>query len=202
MVREGYVYGATFEAAALLAGFILGPWWATPLAAVGLFLMYFFRDPERVITPGDGIAVSPADGKVVDVRPADGGRNRISIFLSPLNVHVNRTPVAGTIRKVEYHPGRFHAAWKEEASVENERNTVTLATDYGEVSFKQIAGVLARRVVCWKSEGDTVTRGERIGLMKFSSRMDIFFGDSWTIETKPGDVVEGGVTIIARHRIE
>src|SRR5262245_55815469 len=113
MVPEGYVYGATFAVAALLFGFIVGPWWATPIAAVGLFLMYFFRGPERVITPGDGIAVSPADGKVVDVRPADGGRNRISIFLSPLNVHVNRTPVAGTIRKVEYHPGRFHAAWKE-----------------------------------------------------------------------------------------
>src|SRR5438034_1379884 len=113
-------------------------------------MMFFFRDPERVIPSEPGIAVSPADGKVTGVRLVEDNRQRISIFLSPLNVHVNRSPVAGTVARIEYSPGRFHAAWKEEASIENERNTITVATGSGEVTFKQIAGVLARRVVCWK----------------------------------------------------
>ena len=198
MLPEGYRYGAGFGVAAISVGLLTQPVWAIPPAALGLFLMFFFRDPERVIPEGPGLAVSPADGKVVDIRPADGERNRISIFLSPMDVHVNRSPVAGEVRSVEYSPGRFHAAWKEEASIENERNTITVATGAGEVSFKQIAGVLARRVVCWKRAGDQVARGERIGFMKFSSRMDVFFDPSWKIEVKAGDRVEGGVTIIAR----
>ncbi len=199
MLREGYQYGAGFGAAALLIGFLLNPWWALPLVAVGLFVMFFFRDPARDVPADPGIAVSPADGKVMEVKPVDGGRRRISIFLSPLNVHVNRSPVAGRVTHVEYSPGRFHAAWKEEASVENERNTITVATESGDVVFKQIAGALARRVVCWKHDGETVNRGEKIGLMKFSSRMDVFFDHTWDIKVGAGEVVQGGVTIIARR---
>jgi phosphatidylserine decarboxylase len=202
MVREGYQYGAGFGAAAVLVGWLTAWWFAIPFIAVGLFMMFFFRDPERVITNEPGIAVSPADGKVVEVRDTEDGRQRLSIFLSPMNVHVNRSPVAGTITKVDYSPGRFHAAWKEEASIENERNTITVATGTGEVTFKQIAGVLARRVVCWKKAGDVLERGERIGLMKFSSRMDIFFDTSWKITVQSGQIVEGGVTVIARSQQE
>ena len=199
MLREGYQYGAGFGAAALVVGALLSPLWAIPLVAVGIFMMCFFRDPARIVPQEPGLAVSPADGKVMDVRAIDGARNRISIFLSPLNVHVNRSPVAGRVTHVEYSPGRFHAAWKEEASIENERNTVTVATASGDVVFKQIAGALARRVVCWKHDGDVVERGERIGLMKFSSRMDVFLDASWKIQVTVGERVQGGVTIIARQ---
>jgi len=201
MLPEGYRYGAGFGVAAISVGLLTQPAWAIPPAALGLFLMFFFRDPEREVTSGPGLAVSPADGKVVEVRAAGGERNRISIFLSPMDVHVNRSPVGGEVRAVEYAPGRFHAAWKEEASIENERNTITVATETGEVSFQQIAGVLARRVVCWKRAGDQVERGERIGFMKFSSRMDVFFDHSWKIEVKAGDRVTGGVTIIAVSKL-
>src|SRR5438045_5002985 len=124
MLREGFQYGGGFGAAAILVGALTRPWWAVPLVAVALFMMYFFRDPQRTVPAEGGVAVSPADGKVMEVRPVDAGRNRISIFLSPLDVHVNRSPVAGTIRTVEYSPGRYHVAWKEEASIENERNTI------------------------------------------------------------------------------
>ena len=201
MLREGYQYGAAFGATALLLGLALAPWTAMPVLAVGLFLMYFFRDPERQIPTGPGLMVSPADGRVVEVRQADGdGRpcQRVSIFLSPLNVHVNRSPVAGQIREVCYAPGRFFAAWKEEASIENERNTITVDTEGGPVIFKQIAGVLARRVVCWKKSGESVARGERIGLMKFSSRMDVIMDPAWELAVKAGDHVVGGVSILAR----
>lgn len=198
MLPEGYRYGAGFGVAAISVGLLTQPVWAIPPAALAVFLMFFFRDPDRVVPTEPGLAVSPADGKVVDVRTIDDGRNRISIFLSPMDVHVNRSPVAGEVRSVDYEPGRYHMAWKEEASVENERNTIVVMTSAGEVVFKQIAGVLARRVVCWKNSGDVVARGERIGFMKFSSRMDVLFAPSWKIEVKAGDRVQGGVTIIAR----
>jgi phosphatidylserine decarboxylase len=199
MLREGFQYGAGFGVAAIVVGALLGPLWAIPLVVVGVFMVCFFRDPSRTVPQDPGIAVSPADGKVMEVRTMDENRNRISIFLSPLNVHVNRSPVAGRVTRVEYSPGRFHAAWKEEASIENERNTITVATESGDVVFKQIAGALARRVVCWKHDGEQVERGERIGLMKFSSRMDVFLDASWTIQVSAGQQVEGGVTIIARQ---
>lgn len=203
MLREGYQYGAAFGAAALLLGLALAPWAAAPLLAAGLFLMFFFRDPERQVPTAPGLMVSPADGRVVEVREGErDGRacQRVSIFLSPLNVHVNRSPVAGQIREVQYAPGRFYAAWKEEASIENERNTITLDTEGGPVVCKQIAGVLARRVVCWKKSGESVSRGERIGLMKFSSRMDVIMDPAWELAVKAGDRVVGGVSILARLR--
>ncbi len=205
MLREGYQYGAAFGAAALTLGLALEPWTAIPLLAAGLFLMFFFRDPERNVPADPGLMVSPADGRVVDVRDVDHeGRacRRVSIFLSPLNVHVNRSPIAGQIREVRYAPGRFYAAWKEEASIENERNTITVDSEGGPVVFKQIAGVLARRVVCWKKTGESVERGERIGLMRFSSRMDVMMDPAWELAVKAGDRVVGGVSILARLRKE
>src|SRR5258708_26498797 len=128
MLREGYRYGAGFAVAAAIIAWLAGPWWSLPIVGVGIFMMAFFRDPHRDIPNDAGIAVSPADGKVINVLPKDGGGHRIAIFLSPLNVHVNRTPVSGKITKVEYSPGRFHAAWKEDASIENEQTRVTVAT--------------------------------------------------------------------------
>jgi phosphatidylserine decarboxylase len=201
MLREGYQYGAAFGAAGLVLGLALAPWTALPLLGAGLFLMFFFRDPERQIPAGPGLMVSPADGRVVDVRDVerDGQAcRRVCIFLSPLNVHVNRSPIAGQIREVRYAPGRFHAAWKQEASIENERNTITLETEGGPVVCKQIAGVLARRVVCWKKSGESVARGERIGLMKFSSRMDVMMDPAWEVAVRAGDRVVGGVSVLAR----
>ena len=201
MLREGFQYGAGFAAAAVLTGLLTQPAWAAPMVILGLFTMYFFRDPERVVPAGPGLVVSPADGKVVDVRQVeqDGHqRNRVSIFLSVMDVHVNRSPVAWMIREVRYSPGRFHAAWKQEASIENERNVITVETESGDVVFKQIAGVLARRVVCWKKSGEHVERGERIGLMKFSSRMDVFLDPAWDLAVRAGERVRGGVSVLAR----
>jgi phosphatidylserine decarboxylase len=204
MLREGFQYGASFGAAALVTGLLTKPWWSAPMIALALFTMYFFRDPERVVPSDPGLVVSPADGRVVDVCQVEHeGRpqTRVSIFLSPLDVHVNRSPVAGLVREVHYSPGRFHAAWKQEASIENERNTITVETESGDVVFKQIAGVLARRVVCWKKPGDRVERGERIGLMKFSSRMDVFLDPAWDLAVRAGDRVSGGSSIIAHMKL-
>ncbi len=201
MVAEGIRYGVAFSAAAVLAGLLLGWWFALPLAALALFLMYFFRDPERQGPTGAALAVSPADGRVVDIRNTElqgQAVRRISIFLSPMDVHVNRSPVAGVVRRVEYCPGRFHVASRPEASSENECNTVTVEGPDGTVVFKQIAGILARRIVFWKKEGDTVDRGERIGLMKFSSRMDVFLDNTWQIVVQAGARVSAGVTVLAR----
>ena len=203
MAPEGIRYGAAFALAAAGVGIFLGWWFALPLILAGLFLMYFFRDPRRQVTGGSAVAVSPADGRVVDVREAEHqGRlfQRISIFLSPMDVHINRSPVAGVVRHVEYKCGRFLVASRPEASTENECNTVTVEGPDGVVVFKQIAGLLARRVVFWKKEGEAVERGERIGLMKFSSRMDVFFDSTWEIVVTSGQRVSAGVTVIARKK--
>src|SRR3984893_10465149 len=170
MVKEGYYFGlpplALGGAALLFRWTIAG----TLLLLLAAFIFYFFRDPERVIPADPGAIVSPADGRVVVVSDEDNaGRpgKRISIFLAIWNVHVNRSPVAGTITKMLYRPGQFLAAMRESASTNNEQNIITLATDAGEITFKQIAGLIARRVVCWKKPGERVARGERIGLVRF-----------------------------------
>ncbi len=204
MVREGIWYGIGFGAAAAAVGWLLGWPFAMPLVLAALFLMYFFRDPERQVPAEPALAVSPADGRVVDIRPAplDDGLSyqRVSIFLSPLDVHINRSPVGGTIEAVEYKCGRFHVASRPEASTENECNTVTVTGPEGTVVFKQIAGVLARRVVFWKKKGDPVQRGEKIGLMKFSSRIDVFFDGTWQLLVQAGQRVVGGTTVLARKK--
>jgi phosphatidylserine decarboxylase len=198
IVRDGIYYAAALAAAGVLIAYLGGVWLASPLWVLALFCLYFFRDPERAI-PSGPVAVSPADGKVVALVNENGGQ-RLSIFLNIFDVHVNRTPIAGSISKVEYQEGRFHVASRAEASGQNEQNIVTVQGDGTTVIFKQIAGLIARRIVCTKKPGDTVAAGERIGLIKFGSRVDVLFGPEWEIAAKPGMRVSAGSTVIARRR--
>ena len=171
------------------------------LVFLALFVFYFFRNPERNIPMEPGVVVSPADGRVVVVKDEENaGRpgKRISVFLAIWNVHVNRSPAAGTIAKLEYKPGKFMAAWAEKASLENEQNVFTLSSEYGEIIFKQIAGWVARRVVSWKKSGDSVGRGELVGLVRFGSRVDLWLPEGAEIAVKVGDNVKGGSSVIAR----
>ena len=197
MVRDGIYYAAGFAAAGVAMAWVQ-PWLALPLFVVGAFCLYFFRDPEREI-PGGPVAVSPADGKVVAVRPEGGVQKRVSIFLNIFDVHVNRTPIAGTITGVQYRKGRFLVASKEQASAENEQNTVEVAGDGTRVVFKQIAGLIARRIVFNKKAGDRVAAGERIGLIKFGSRVDVVFGPEWDILVHEGMRVSAGSSVLARR---
>jgi phosphatidylserine decarboxylase len=199
MVKDGLYYGAGLSAAGLLVAVIFGGWWAVPFFATAAFCVYFFRDPERAIPDGP-VAVSPADGKVVHVRSLGGGQHRVSIFLNIFNVHINRVPVSGKVTAVEYQPGKFKMAHLEDASAENEQNTVTIDGPTGPVTVRQIAGLIARRIVCDKQTGDTVHKGERFGLIKFGSRVDIFFGPEWELGVKPGDKVKGGSSVVATLR--
>ena len=200
MVKEGYYFGlpplALGAAALLLRWTIAG----TLLLLLAAFIFYFFRDPERVIPTDPGAIVSPADGRVLVVTDEENaGRpgKRISIFLAIWNVHVNRSPAAGIITKMNYRPGKFSAAMRESASANNEQNVITLATDAGEIVFKQIAGLIARRVVCWKKTGDRVARGERIGLVRFGSRADLWLPRDSELLVEVGDHVAGGSSVVA-----
>ena len=168
---------------------------------LGAFILYFFRDPDREIPADPSAVVSPADGRVLLVTDEllDGRiGKRISIFLAIWNVHVNRSPLAGRITRIDYRPGRFHMAMKKEASVENEQNVIYLQTTRGEIVFKQIAGMIARRVVLWKKAGEEVQRGERIGIVRLGSRMDVWLPRDAEIMVKPGDQVAGGSSVLAR----
>src|SRR5258708_14266636 len=200
MVKEGYYFGLPPLA---LSGFALLFRWTiagTLLLLLAAFIFYFFRDPDRVIPAGPGAIVSPADGRVVVVTDEENaGRpgKRISIFLAIWNVHVNRSPAAGTISDMKHCPGKFSAAIRESASTHNEQNVITLATESGEITFKQIAGLIARPVVCWKKSGDRVGRGERIGLVRFGSRADLWLPRDCELLVRVGDHVKGGSSIVA-----
>lgn len=199
MVATGIYYALALAAGSLVVSYYTRPLFSIPLLVLAAFCLWFFRDPERVAPQGNH-AVSPADGKVVAVKP-EGGHTRLSIFLSPLDVHVNRTPIAGVITRFEYRPGKFLVASREEASEQNEQNIVTVRGDDGvQLVFKQIAGLVARRVVFWKKQGDKVAMGERIGLMQFGSRMDVLFGPEWDVLVQPGERVWAATTIIARRK--
>ncbi|HXM16459.1 MAG TPA: phosphatidylserine decarboxylase family protein [Candidatus Eremiobacteraceae bacterium] len=201
MVKEGYYFGLpplVLGVAAFLAHWVVV---GIILVALALFVFYFFRDPERVISSEPGALVSPADGRIVVVtdEPNKGiPGKRVSIFLAIWNVHVNRSPEAGTITGMEYRPGKFLAAMVARASTENEQNVISLSTATGEMMFKQIAGLIARRVVCWKKSGDVVARGERIGLVRFGSRVDLWVPRDAEILVKLGDNVKGGSSVLAR----
>src|SRR6185503_9701666 len=205
MVRDGYYYGGVLLCSAMLVGWLTTPvWGAIPVLLAGFF-MWFFRDPERTIPSEPGLIVAPADGKVTAVAPASwNGQDyqRISNFLNVFNVHVNRSPMGGIIRSAKYQEGKFLNAMKEACADLNEQNTVTVEGEGHVVVFKQIAGLLARRVVFTKKVGDRVGRGERIGLMKFSSRMDVFLERSAAIQVKTGDQVKGGSSVLAFLRAE
>jgi phosphatidylserine decarboxylase len=179
--------------------------WALPFAALGGFFAYFFRDPDRTVPGHPGIVVSPADGKVMIAGPSDGrwappgNWNQITIFLSPIDVHMNRSPVEGRITRIDYRPGTFLPAYKE-SSNDNELNEIWVDSGGRTFVFRQVVGLLARRIVCRVREGDEVERGERIGLMKFGSRMDVFLPPDLEILVSVGQHVVGGETILAHDR--
>ncbi len=200
MLAYGYTYGGALLLAGGLMSYLLGWPWGIPCYILAAFCFYFFRDPDRK-APAGRVAVSPADGKVVAVKPQNGpGSFRISIFLNIFDVHVNRSPIAGEIKEIRYQPGKFLVASREEASAQNEQNTVTVEGDGVTVVFKQIAGLIARRIECWKKTGERVGCGERIGLIKFGSRVDVFFGPEWDIAVREGERVAAGTSVIARRR--
>ena len=205
MVRDGIYYTLAFVIVGVLLGWFTGMWaLAIPALLLAAFFGWFFRDPERQIPQTPGAIVSPGDGKVTDIVAIEVNgepRTRISIFLNVFNVHVNRSPIAGVIRNVEYRKGKFGNAMGAISADANEQNIVTVEGDGQTVVFKQIAGLLARRIVFTKNLGDRVARGERVGLIKFGSRVDVIFTSESDLAVKIGDHVAGGSTILAVARV-
>ena len=199
VVKDGIYYALAMVAAGTALGMALAPAASLPFFLLALFCLYFFRDPERTI-PAGPVAVSPADGKVVAVAPAANGGRRVSIFLNVFDVHVNRCPIGGVVTEVRYQTGKFKVASLEAASAENEQNTLAVEDGRSRVVFKQIAGLVARRIVCHKKVGDTVQTGERFGLIKFGSRMDVILGPEWELVVERGQRVAAGSSILARRR--
>jgi len=178
---------------------VLGFWWVAAIfLLVMLFMAFFFRDPKRVPPSDPDVVVSPADGKVTRIASAGADSTVVSIFLSPLDVHINRSPIPGKIVDVRYSPGKFLMATNEKASLVNEQNALTIQGEKITVVCKQIAGILARRIVCWKAEGDSLGLGERFGMIKFSSRTDVLLPANVRVTVKEGDRVRGGTTVIGR----
>lgn len=205
MVRDGYYYGAVLITAAALVAWLTRPSWAIVPLVLAAFFLWFFRDPERVIPSEAGAVVSPADGKVTSVATVQvNGETfkNISIFLNVFNVHVNRSPVSGIVRGARYEHGKYLNAMNPACAEQNERNTVTIEGEGHRVIFKQIAGLLARRIVFTKQVGDSVRRGERVGLIKFGSRTDVLLEPSAEVAVKVGDNVKGGSSILAFLRQE
>ncbi len=200
--RAGYPFigGALVPAAAFIA--LRRPALATSFALLGGFFAYFFRDPERSVPTDPGAVVSTADGRIMFAGPGDpkwsppGEWKQVTIFLSPLDVHINRAPVSGRVARVEYRPGKFLPAYDQRAT-ENELNEVWIDHDGRVVVFRQVVGILARRIVCRVQEGDRIERGQRIGLMKFGSRMDVFLPPDAELRVKADDRVVGGETVLA-----
>jgi phosphatidylserine decarboxylase len=199
MVVYGYYYGLALALAGGLVSWFIAPLWGLPLYILAVFCLYFFRDPDRPIPTGP-VAVSPADGKVVSIKSEPGETTRISIFLNIFDVHVNRSPIAGSITGVRYTEGKFLVASREEASAQNEQNTVTVEGDGVRVVFKQIAGLIARRIVFYKKIGDSIGCGERVGLIKFGSRVDVYFGPEWDIAVQTGQRVSAGSSVLANRK--
>ena len=204
---EGYPF-ISLTAAATIAAFIFGGVWAAALPLVlTLFVAFFFRDPERRVPEGDNIFVSPADGRILQIQSVieekflKSKAVEISIFMSPLNVHVNRAPCAGMVESVVYTPGAFISAFKPEASIRNENIAMLLRGSIGSILVRQVAGAVARRVVCRARQGDTLEKGERYGIIKFSSRLDVYLPENTEIKVKTGDPVKAGETIIGQLNI-
>jgi len=202
MVRDGYYYGVSLLLVAVVVWF--GTHWilltAVPVLLAAFFL-WFFRDPEREIPTGDGLVVSPGDGLVQEadwIETTAGNRLRVSIFLSVFDVHVNRVPINGTVTLVDYRQGQFVNAMKPESAVLNEQTLITIEGEGHSVSFKQIAGLLARRILCDLQEGQAVQRGARMGMIKFGSRVDVLMPAEARLYVKVGDKVKGGSSVIAK----
>jgi len=202
IAREGFTYILVPAVLAIVA-LLLGYWVAAvPFLLLTAFMLYFFRDPERELPTEPNVVVSPADGRVTRVRALvperEGSPTLVSIFLSPFDVHINRSPIAGQVTDVSYVKGKFLMATDERASLINEQNVLTIVGDNVSIVCKQIAGILARRIVCWKQKSDRVDLGERIGLIKFSSRTDVVLPENVKVEVREGMRVKGGATIIGR----
>ena len=202
MVRDGYIYGLSFLAVAWLLKWATGSWaWVIAPVLLAVFFLWFFRDPRRAVPAGAGLIVSPGDGLVTEtatIATADGPRQRISIFLSVFDVHVNRSPIGGVLRSVCYRKGQYLNAMNPASADRNEQNIVTVRGDEGtEITFKQIAGLLARRIVFNFSEGDRVERGQRVGLIKFGSRVDVLLPAEAILRVRVGERVKGGASVLA-----
>ncbi len=201
MVRDGYMYALSLLAVAIAVGWATGAWgWSVMPVVLAAFFLWFFRDPRRAIPQAAGLVVSPGDGKVTEtaaIETPQGPRQRISIFLSVFDVHVNRSPIAGVLTAVRYQKGEYLNAMNPASADRNEQNVVTVRGEGIEVTFKQIAGLLARRIVFRHREGDRVERGQRVGLIKFGSRVDVLIPASARLRVKVGDRVKGGASILA-----
>jgi phosphatidylserine decarboxylase len=205
--RAGWPFLIAALSMALATGWWAGFPWAAPFVVLAAFFAFFFRDPARDVPAAPGLVVAPADGRVMHAGPAGEGSPagewlQVTIFLSPLDVHVNRTPVSGRVLRVEYHPGRFLPAYRRESGVLNERTELWVDHGGTPIVFRQVVGVLARRIVCRLTPGDSVERGERFGVMKFGSRMDVFLPTDATLRVQTGDRVVGGVTTLAVLRTQ
>ena len=218
LASEGYPYIIIFAATTIVALLLGGKWMVIVPFVITVFMVYFFRDPEREIPEGEGLFVSPADGKIIlikdvgkdttppippllrggegGVKDTDRGFIEISIFMSPFNVHVNRAPCDGKIKNIQHNKGKFMAAYKDQASFKNENIEMTLKTKYGDILVRQVAGYVARRAVCRANAGDSLKRGERYGIIKFSSRLDVYLPKNTEIKVKLGDRVKAGETVI------
>lgn len=210
---EGYPFIAAAVALAAMGwiawafGFagVVGQIMASVLTVLALFTLWFFRDPQRSIPVEPSVVVAPGDGRVLLVEEADeptylaGRARKISIFLSVFDVHVQRSPVAGRVEHKVYRPGAFMVAWRDKASDDNEQASVGIATPHGKVLVRQIAGLVARRIVTYPVEGQDLARGERIGIIRFGSRVDLFFPLDWEVTCQPGDRAVGGLTVLARQ---
>src|ERR1700728_1413726 len=200
MVRDGYFYALALFAAAAVLGWLTRPAWAIIPGLLAMFFLWFFRDPERVIPQEAGAVVSPGDGRVTDISTVTVGNQkqmRVSVFLSVFDVHVNRSPIGGVVRDVRYQSGQFLNAMNAVSAEKNEQNIVTVEDDGEKVIFKQIAGLLARRIVFYPKVGDRLERGQRVGLIKFGSRVDVLVDASARVNVKIGDRVKGGASVLA-----
>ncbi|MBV8903819.1 MAG: phosphatidylserine decarboxylase family protein [Acidobacteriia bacterium] len=201
MVRDGIYYACGLTLTGVGLSYFLNPWVGVPFYLLAAFCLYFFRDPERIPPPGD-VMVAPADGKVVAIRQISAETTRVSIFLNIFNVHVNRTPIPGTVTDVVYQEGKFLVASNESASADNEQNTLVVEGAGTRVICRQIAGLIARRIVCFKKPGDSLAPAERIGYIKFGSRVDVLYGPEWRTAVKVGDKVSAGTSILASRKPE
>ena len=199
--------GAVLAGLAWIVVPIVGAWSAVPatlLTVLAAFVFYFFRDPERKHPTGDGFVLSPGDGKIIDIRElnessfVEGPCRRITIFLSVFNVHVQRAPVSGSVAHRAYRPGEYAVAWHPKASEKNEQSSLGLVTQGQRVLVRQIAGLIARRIVTYPEEGEQIARGDRIGLIRFGSRVDLFIPLDWPLTCSVGDKAIGGSTVFAR----
>jgi phosphatidylserine decarboxylase len=201
MVRDGYIYGLSLLLVAGLLVWATGNWaWGIAPVLLAAFFLWFFRDPQRTIPSDPGLIVSPGDGLVtetVTISTPEGPRQRISVFLNVFNVHVNRSPIGGVLRRVQYQKGEYLNAMNPASADRNEQNAVTVKGEGFEVTFKQIAGLLARRIVFNFAEGDTVERGQRVGLIKFGSRVDVIVPAEAALKVKVGEKVKGGESVLA-----